>query len=74
MSSTKLGSLKIKDSNNIQFNIDLPEDNNEIDIGGNLEIINSKSIAMNINKGTTQLKEEIKDLVNKNEKIKNNNF
>ena len=68
MASTKFGSLKIKDSNNIQFNIDLPEDNNEIDITGNLEIINSKSIAMNINKGTTQLKEEIKNLVNENEK------
>ena len=68
MASTKLGSLKIKDSNNIQFNIDLPEDNNEIDIAGNLEIINSKSIAMNINKSTTQVKEEIKNLVNENEK------
>lgn len=27
MFSTKLGSLKIKDSNNIQFNIDLLEEN-----------------------------------------------
>jgi len=68
MFSTKLGSLKIKDSNNIQFNIDLPEESNVLDIAGNLEVINSNSSEMNFNNGTlkldlSQIKEELKDLV-----------